>query len=128
MAAFVSATQSMRLAIPIIAAIAIHNIPEGISVSMPIYYATGSRRIAMRYSILAGLSEPLGAVIGYLILLPFMSDSLYGVLYAGVAGIMVFISLDELLPSAQTYGEHHLGMYGLVAGMAVMALSLWLFV
>jgi ZIP family zinc transporter len=128
MAAFVSATQSLRLALPIIAAIAIHNIPEGISIAMPIYYATGSRRIAMRYTLLAGLAEPLGAVVTYLILLPFMSDVLQGVLFGGVAGIMVFISLDELLPSAQLYGEHHYSMYGLVLGMAVMALSLWLFV
>ena len=126
-AAFISATQSLSLAIPIVAAIAIHNIPEGISISMPIYYATGSRKIAMRYSILAGLSEPLGALMAYLILMPFMSDVLQGVLFGGVAGIMVFISLDELLPSAQLYGDHHYSMYGLVAGMAIMALSLWLF-
>lgn len=128
MAAFVSATQSLSLAIPIATAIAIHNIPEGISVAMPIYYSTGSRKIAMRYTLLAGLAEPLGAILCYLILLPFMSQVLYGVLFAGVAGIMVFISLDELLPSAETYGEHHLAMYGMVIGMAVMALSLWLFV
>lgn len=128
MASFVAGTQSMRLAIPIIAAIAIHNIPEGISIAMPIYYATGSRRIAMRYSVLAGLSEPLGALLCYLILLPFFNDVLYGLLLAGVAGVMVFISLDELLPSAQVYGEHHLSMYGLVAGMLIMAFSLWLFV
>jgi len=128
MASFVSATQSMRLAIPIIVAIAIHNIPEGISIAMPIFYATGSRRIAMRYSLLAGLAEPLGALATYLVLLPFMSPVLQGVLFGVVAGIMVFISLDELLPSAQLYGEHHLSMYGLVLGMAVMALSLWLFV
>ncbi len=127
-AAFVSATQSMRLAIPVVAAIAIHNIPEGISISMPIFYATGSRRLAMRYSFLAGLAEPLGAILTYLILLPFMNDVLQGILFGGVAGIMVFISLDELLPSAQLYGEHHYSMYGLVAGMAIMALSLWLFV
>ena len=128
MASFVSATQSMRLAIPIIVAIAIHNIPEGISIAMPIFYATGSRRIAMRYSLLAGLAEPLGALATYLVLLPFMSPVLQGVLFGVVAGIMVFISLDELLPSAQLYGEHHLSMYGLVLGMAIMALSLWLFV
>ncbi|HPY44156.1 MAG TPA: ZIP family metal transporter, partial [Clostridia bacterium] len=117
-----------RLAIPITAAIAIHNIPEGISIAKPIYYATGSRRIAMRYSILAGLSEPLGALIAFLILRPFMTVALQGVPFAGTAGIMIFISLDELLPSAQLYGEHHYSMYGLVLGMAVMALSLWLFV
>ncbi len=127
-AAFVSATQSMRLAIPVVAAIAIHNIPEGISISMPIYYATGSRKLAMRYSFLTGLAEPLGALLTYLVLLPFMSDVLQGILFGAVAGIMVFISLDELLPSAQLYGEHHYSMYGLVAGMAIMALSLWLFV
>ncbi len=128
MASFVSATQSMRLAIPIIVAIAIHNIPEGISIAMPIFYATGSRRIAMRYSLLAGLAEPLGALATYLVLLPFMSPVLQGVLFGVVAGIMVFISLDELLPSAQLYGEHLLSMYGLVLGMAIMGLSLWLFV
>lgn len=128
MAAFVSATQSLRLAIPIIIAIAIHNIPEGIAVSMPIYHATGSRKMAMRYAVLSGLAEPLGALVTYLILLPFMSASLQGALFGGVAGVMVFISLDELLPSAQLYGEHHLSTYGLVSGMAVMAFSLWLFV
>lgn len=126
-ASFVSATQSLKLAIPIVVAIAIHNIPEGISVSAPVYYATGSRRKALLMSFLSGLSEPLGALVGYLILLPLMNDVVYGVLFAAVAGIMVFISLDELLPGAQVYGEHHLSMYGLVSGMALMALSLWLF-
>jgi ZIP family zinc transporter len=126
-ASFVSATQSLQLAIPIVVAIAIHNIPEGISVAAPIFYATGSRRKAMFWSFLSGLSEPLGALVGYLILLPFMNDIIYGILFAAVAGIMVFISLDELLPSAEVYGEHHLSIYGLVSGMAVMALSLWLF-
>ena len=95
--------------------------------AMPIYYATGSRKIALRYSLLSGLAEPVGALLAYLILMPFMNDTLFGLLFAAVAGIMVFISLDELLPSAEIYGEHHLSMYGLVGGMAVMAISLWLF-
>lgn len=128
LAAFVSALQAPTVAVPIVIAIAIHNIPEGIAVSVPIYYATGDKKKAFFWSFLSGLSEPVGAAVGYLILLPFMSDLVYGLLYAGVAGIMVFISLDELLPSAREYGEHHLSIYGLVAGMAVMALSLWLFV
>lgn len=127
LATFVSALHSPSLAIPIVVAIAIHNIPEGIAVSVPIYYATGSRKKAFWYSFASGLSEPLGAGIGYLALMPFMSDTVYGVLFAAVAGIMVFISLDELLPSARAYGEHHLSIYGLVAGMAVMAMSLWMF-
>jgi ZIP family zinc transporter len=128
LAAFVSALQAPTVAVPIVIAIAIHNIPEGIAVSVPIYYATGDKKKAFVWSFLSGLSEPVGAAVGYLILLPFMSDLVYGLLYASVAGIMVFISLDELLPSAREYGEHHLSIYGLVAGMAVMALSLWLFV
>jgi len=127
LATFVSALQEPSLAIPIVVAIAIHNIPEGIAVSVPIYYATGNRKKAFFYSFASGLSEPVGALIGYLILMPFMSDMVYGILFAAVAGIMVFISLDELLPSARAYGEHHLAIYGLVAGMAVMAISLWLF-
>ena len=127
-ATFVSALQEPSIAIPIVTAIAIHNIPEGIAVSVPIYYATGSKKKAFFYSFASGLSEPLGAIIGYLILIPFMNDAMYGFLFAAVAGIMVFISLDELLPSAQAYGEHHFSIYGLVGGMAVMAISLLLFI
>ena len=126
-ATFVSATQSLKLAIPIVVAVAIHNIPEGISVAAPVYYATGSRKKALFWSFLSGLSEPLGALVGYLILLPLINDVMMGVLFAAVAGIMVFISLDELLPGAPVYGEHPPSMYGLVSGRAVMALSLWLF-
>ena len=127
MATFVAAMQEPEVAVPIVAAVAIHNIPEGIAVSVPIYYATGDRKKAFFLSFASGLSEPVGAVIGYLLLMPIMSDVVFGVLYAGVAGIMVFISLDELLPSAKEYGEHHLSIYGLVGGMAVMAVSLWMF-
>ena len=127
LATFVSALQEPSVAIPIVVAIAIHNIPEGIAVSVPVYYATGSRKKAFWLSFASGLSEPIGAAIGYFILLPFMNETVYGILFAVVAGIMVFISLDELLPSARAYGEHHLSIYGMVAGMAVMAVSLWLF-
>lgn len=128
LATFVAALHDPTIAIPIAAAIAIHNIPEGIAVSVPIYFATGSKKKAFLYSFLSGLSEPLGALIGYLLLLPFMSASMMGIVFAIVAGIMVFISLDELLPSAREYGEHHLSIYGLVAGMIVMAVSLLLFI
>lgn len=127
LATFIAAMQEPEIAIPIAAAIAIHNIPEGVAVSVPIYYATGSKKKAFFYSFLSGLAEPVGALVGYLILMPFMSETLMGVVFALVAGIMVFISLDELLPSAQEYGEHHLSIYGLVAGMVVMAVSLLLF-
>ena len=81
----------------------------------------------MRYSFLSGLSEPLGALVGWLILMPFMSDTVFGIIFAAVAGIMVFISFDELLPAAHEYGEHHLSILGLISGMAVMAVSLLLF-
>jgi zinc transporter, ZIP family len=126
-ATFISALQDPSISIPVAIAIAIHNIPEGIAVSVPVYYATGDRRKAFRYSFLSGLSEPLGALFAYVLLMPFMSDLVMGVMFASVAGIMVFISLDELLPAAREYGEHHLNIYGVIAGMAVMALSLLLF-
>lgn len=127
LATFVSALQGPGIAIPIVAAIAIHNIPEGIAVSMPIYQATGSKRKAFCYSFLSGLAEPVGALIGWLLLMPVMNDLAYGLIFASVAGIMVFISFDELLPAAREYGEHHLSVYGLISGMAVMAFSLLLF-
>lgn len=124
MATFAATLENPELGIAIAAAIAIHNIPEGIAVSVPIYYATGNRKKAFLWSFLSGMSEPVGALIGYLLLMPFMSAMLMNVVLAAVAGIMVFISFDELLPAAREYGEHHVSIYGLIAGMAIMAVSL----
>ena len=126
LATFMSALSEPSMGFAIAIAIAIHNIPEGLAVSVPIYYATGNKIKAFKYSFLSGLSEPIGALVGYLILRPFMSDIIVGFVFAAVAGIMVFISLDELLPAAKKYGKHHLSIYGLIIGMAVMALSLLL--
>lgn len=127
-ATFTSALNDTQLGISIAVAIAIHNIPEGIAVSVPLYYATGSRKKAFMWSFLSGLSEPLGAFIGYLLLSTvFNLEKYFGIPFAMVAGIMVFISFDELLPAAEKYGKHHLAIYGLVAGMLVMALSLLMF-
>lgn len=126
-ATFMSAIDNPALGIAIAAAIAIHNIPEGIAVSIPIYYATGSRRKAFLLSLSSGLAEPVGALLAYAVLLPFLSPVLLGCIFGIVAGIMVFISLDELLPAAEEYGEHHISIYGVVTGMAVMAVSLILF-
>ena len=128
-ATFTSAMSSgLSVAIPITIAIAIHNIPEGIAVSVPIYHATGSRRKAFWMSLLSGLTEPLGALAAYIFLMPFWSPLINGIVMSSVAGIMVYISLDELLPTAEKYGEHHISISGLIAGMVVMALSLFLFI
>lgn len=127
LATFASALVDIKLGISIAIAIAIHNIPEGIAVSVPIFYATGDRKKAFLYSFLSGLAEPVGALIGYLILFSFFNDVVFGILFAAVAGIMVFISLDELLPASREYGEPHLSVYGLISGMAIMAVSLLLF-
>lgn len=127
LATFSAALSDPGLGIPIAIAIAIHNIPEGVAVAVPIFYATGSKKQAFKLSFLSGLSEPIGAIVGYLLLFRFFNDAMFGFIFAIVAGIMVFISLDELLPAAKEYGEHHLSIYGLIAGMAVMAVSLLLF-
>ncbi len=127
LATFVGGLQDPALGVSIAGAIAIHNIPEGIAVSVPLYYATGSRKKAFGLSFLSGLSEPVGALVGYFLLFRYFNDFVFGLLFASVAGIMVFISLDELLPTAEKYGEHHVAMYGVVIGMAVMAISLVLF-
>jgi len=128
LATFIGALQDPALGVSIAIAIAIHNIPEGIAVSVPIYFATKSRKKAFFHSFLSGLAEPVGAIIGYFLLIKFFSDAIFGIVFAGVAGIMVYISLDELLPTAEEYGEHHVAIIGLIAGMVIMALSLLLFV
>ncbi len=127
LATFTAALNDPAIGISIAVAIAIHNIPEGIAVSVPIYYATGSRKKAFWLSFLSGVSEPVGALIGFVLLKAFFTPMVFGMVFAGVGGVMVFISLDELFPTAREYGQGHLAIYGLVAGMAVMAVSLLLF-
>jgi len=128
LATFMSGLANPALGISIAVAIAIHNIPEGLAVSAPIYFATKSRKRAFILSFLSGLAEPVGALIGYFLLRQFFNETTFGIIFAAVAGIMVYISLDELLPTAEEYGEHHLAIGGLIAGMIIMSISLLLFV
>ncbi|MBK8974617.1 MAG: zinc transporter ZupT [Planctomycetes bacterium] len=123
-ATFFSALDGSARGVAITLAVALHNIPEGISVAVPIYYATGDKRKAFWYSLLSGLSEPVGAACAWLVLGPFLSPAVTGGVLAAVAGIMVFLSMDQLLPNAKRYEPGHLSVYGLVGGMAVMALTL----
>ncbi len=127
LATFVSAMESPAMGLSIAFAIALHNIPEGIAVAIPIYYATKSRFRAVMNATLSGLAEPLGGILGYLLLSQLVSDSLMGVILSGVAGIMVYISLDELLPTAESYGAHHVAIIGVIAGMAFMGFGMLLF-
>ncbi|EHQ3064091.1 zinc transporter ZupT, partial [Campylobacter jejuni] len=123
-ATFISSLDNLTLGIAIAIAVAIHNIPEGLAVSLPIYHATGDKKKAFIYSTLSGFAEPLGAFVGALILLPFIGDLTLAISFAIIAGIMIFISLDELLPAAKTYDKAHDSLYGVIAGMMIMALSL----
>ncbi|RNE48489.1 zinc transporter ZupT [Corynebacterium alimapuense] len=127
-ATFIAGLEDATIAIPVAVAIAIHNIPEGVAVAVPIRQATGSRAKALKWSTLSGLAEPAGALIGFLLLMPFMGPATLGLSFAVIVGIMVFICLDELLPTAQATGRHHTAVYGLILGMAVMAISLLLFI
>lgn len=126
-ATFMAALENPKLGITITIAIAIHNIPEGLSVSAPIYYATRNRKKAFFYSFLSGFSEPIGAIVGYFLLRSFFSPSVFGIVFGCVAGIMVYISLDELLPTAREFDSGHNEIYGVIIGMAVMALSIIMF-
>lgn len=125
-ATFMATLNNPSFGIPLAVAIAIHNIPEGIAVAIPIFYATGSRLKAFTWSFASGLAEPIGALLGAVVLLAFFSPALAGGMFAATAGIMVFIALDELLPTARAYGQPHHALLGLVGGMAVMAASLLL--
>lgn len=126
MVTFMSALTDLSLALPIAIAIALHNIPEGISVAIPIYHATGNKRKAFFLSLASGLAEPIGGLLGFLLLRPFLTPTVMGCCFAMIAGIMVYISFDELLPAAERFGHHHTALYGLIGGMAFMALSLLL--
>lgn len=126
-ATFVSGLESLDIALPIVVAVAIHNIPEGIAVSVPIYHSTGSRKKALWFSIASGFAEPLGALFALAFLMPIWTPAVNAVCLAAVAGIMVYISFDELLPSAEEYGHHHFAIGGVIVGMALMGFGLLLF-
>lgn len=121
---FMAALRDPVLGINLGIAIAIHNIPEGISVAVPIYYATGSKKQAVKLSFLSGMTEPLGAIAGFLLIRPFMTEATFGIMFAIIAGIMTYIALSELLPIAHRYGDHKTVIRGLIAGMVVISLSL----
>lgn len=126
-ATFVASLEHVTLGLSIAVAIAIHNIPEGMAVSLPIYHATGNKKKAFWYATLSGISEPIGALLGFFILFPFMGEATLGITFGIVAGIMIYISFDELLPAARVYGNAHTTILGLTLGMFVMAASLILF-
>ncbi len=123
-ATFISALDDPNIGITIAFAIAIHNIPEGMAVSLPIYHATGDKKSAFWYATLSGLAEPVGALVGFFLLFPFMGEATLGITFGMVAGIMVYISFDELLPAARVYGNAHTTIVGITIGMLVMAISL----
>jgi len=126
-ATFITALDDLSLGIPIALAIAIHNIPEGMAISLPIYHATGNKKKAFYYALGSGIAEPIGALVGFFLLLPLMGELTLGIIFSMVAGIMVYISFDELLPAARIYGNEHTTILGIGLGMGVMAFSLLLF-
>ncbi|MBR2865624.1 MAG: zinc transporter ZupT [Elusimicrobiaceae bacterium] len=127
LATFMATMENMTLGISIAIAVAVHNIPEGIAVALPVYHATGSKGKAFLYSTFSGMAEPLGALLGFLIFRYFLHEGAFGVMFALVAGIMVYISLDELLPTAHEYADGHHVIWGVIGGMMIMALSLLIF-
>ena len=122
-ATFMASYNDTGLGLSVALAIALHNIPEGVSVALPIYFASGSRKKALRYCFLSGISEPIGALMAFLVLRPFLTDALMGVVFALIAGIMVYIAIEELLPSARQYGHDRLALIATLAGMVIMLLT-----
>lgn len=127
LATFMASLKSVTLGSSVALAVAIHNIPEGVAVALPVFHATGSRKKAFLYSAFSGLAEPVGAITGFLVLRHYLNDAVFGILFAAIAGIMVYVALDELLPTAHEYGEGHHVIWGVISGMMVMAVSLVLF-
>ncbi len=124
MATFLVSSQDLALGIPVAIAIAIHNIPEGIAIALPIFHSTGKKRLAVLYSFLSGISEPVGGLIGVILLKTILPEQSVGIMTAAVAGIMVYLSFDTLLPLAREYGENHHVIIGIITGMLIMSFSL----
>ena len=127
LATFFATLESPALGVPLAVAIAIHNIPEGVAIALPVYLATGRKDYALLASFVSGLAEPLGAALGYFILAPYMNQTMYGMVFGMIGGVMVYLALDELLPAAKKFSQGHETVYGLVSGMAALATSLVIF-
>jgi ZIP family zinc transporter len=124
MAVFLSSFSNLKLGLLLAIAIAIHNIPEGIAVAAPIFYATNSKAKAIKYAFVAGIAEPIGAIIAYIVLGQYLTQSILAIIFSLVAGIMVYISFDELLPACFRDGQGHRAILGLITGMAIVSVSL----
>jgi len=127
MATFFATLEEPAVGSSLAFAIAVHNIPEGVSIAIPVYYATQSKKAAILACALSALAEPAGALLGYLILAPFLSPLIFAIIFGVIAGVMVFLAMDELLPTAKRYSTGHDTVYGMIIGMACIALSLVLF-
>lgn len=127
LATFLVASADLKLGIPFAVAIAIHNLPEGIAIALPVYHSTGKKRLAIFYTFIAGLAGPIGALIGLALTEVFLPQVAVGMMFGAVSGIMVYISLDTLLPLAREYGDNHQVMIGIISGMFFISLSLLLF-
>lgn len=125
-ATFVGGLKDFNLGLAIAVAIATHNIPEGLAISVPVYVATGSRKKAFLWSFLSGVSEPVGAALAAAVLMPILSERVLGFVLAATGGIMVSISIDELIPVAKAFDPGHSPILGFISGMMVMAFSLWM--
>ncbi len=123
MATFMAGYENLTLGITIAIAIALHNIPEGISVALPVFYATGSRKRAFFYTFLSGIAEPVGALLVFLVLRPFITPFVLGILFAVIVGIMVYIAIEELIPSSRQYGHERLALFATLAGVCIMPLT-----
>ncbi len=127
LATFFAMLENPAVGLPLAFAIAIHNIPEGIAIAVPVYYATNNKGYAFLAALASGLAEPVGAILGYMLLAPILNDTVFGIVFGVIAGVMVFLALDELLPAAKRYASGHETVYGLVTGMGALAVSLILF-
>lgn len=122
-ATFTAGISDTALGFSIAIAIALHNIPEGITVAMPVYYATGNRKKALLYTFVSGISEPIGALLAYFVLMPFLNDLVLGVVFAIVVGIMLYIVIEELIPASRQYGLTRIALIATFAGICLMPLT-----
>jgi len=122
-AVFMASLSDLTLGASVAVAITMHNIPEGVAVAMPIYFATGNKKEALKYTFYTGVAEPVGALLAFLVLRPYINDFLLGAIFAIVAGIMLYIAIEELIPSSRQYGFNRLALLGTFVGICLMPLS-----
>lgn len=125
-AVFIGALSNTSIGIKLCIAIMLHNIPEGIAISVPLYYSGVEKKRVFVYTLLSGLSEPIGALLAYFILKNFINELFLSMVLVFVSGLMISLALNDILKEVKKYNKIKYMIYGLFVSIILFGITLFI--